>query len=149
MIILGADHAGFALKDKLKEYFNNNNIEYIDVTNYSIDNNDDYPDIAKFICNSVNNNNLGIAICGSGIGISIACNKIKGIRAATCYDEYTTVMGKRDNNINVLCLGGRIKYDNVFNIIDIYIKEKFLGDRHLRRLNKINELEENFGNKLC
>lgn len=150
MIIIGADHTGFDLKDKIKKYFKAKNIEIFDVSDYDLDTNDDYPDVAKNICLEVlkNNENLGIAICGTGIGISIACNKIKGIRAALCFDSYMAKLSKNHNNANVLCLGARLGYtkdiDNVINIIEEYINSDFEGNRHQKRLEKIEELENNY-----
>lgn len=150
MIIIGADHTGFDLKDKIIKYFKVKNIEIFDVSDYDLDKNDDYPDVAKNICLEVlkNNENLGIAICGTGIGISIACNKIKGIRAALCFDSYMAKLSKNHNNANVLCLGARLEYtkdiDNVINIIEEYINSDFEGNRHQKRLEKIEKLENNY-----
>lgn len=155
MIIIGADHAGFELKKDIIKYFKKESIKYIDVTDYDKNPDDDYTDAAYKICINVlkSNENLGIAICGSGIGISVACNKIKGIIATPCFNEYTATMAKKDNNSNVLCLGGRLEYSKkeskVINIVKAYMSTKFIGGRHLRRVNKIKELEEKFGEKLC
>jgi len=154
MIIIGADHAGFDLKNIIIEYFKEKSIKYEDVTDYDKNNDDDYTDVALKVCKNVlsNKSNLGIAICGTGIGISVACNKVKGIIATPCFDKYTASMVKKDNNSNVLCLGGRLEYaknkENVLNIVDTYINTKFDGERHLRRINKIKQMEENFGKKL-
>ncbi|MDD2376587.1 MAG: RpiB/LacA/LacB family sugar-phosphate isomerase [Clostridia bacterium] len=154
MIIIGADHAGFELKNIIIEYFKEKNIKYSDVTDYDKNLNDDYTDVAIEVCKNVlkNEGNLGIAICGTGIGISVACNKIKRIIATPCFDEYTARMVKRDNNSNVLCLGGRLEYsknkEDVLNIINVYINTPFEGERHLRRVNKIRDMEDVFGKKL-
>lgn len=154
MIIIGADHTGFELKDKIIKYCKNKNLEIIDVSDYEIDINDDYPDVAKNICLEVLKEfkNLGIAICGTGIGISIACNKISGIRAALCFDDYMAKMSRNHNNANVLCLGARLEYtkdiNNVINIIEEFINSDFEGDRHQKRLEKIKELEKKGGNSL-
>lgn len=155
MIIVGADHAGFDLKNIIIEYFKEKNINYIDVTDYDRNEKDDYTDVAIDVCNNVlkDKNNLGIAICGTGIGISVACNKVKGIIATPCFNEYTATMSKRDNNSNVLCLGGRLEYskdrESIIRIVNAYINTEFEGERHLRRVNKIKEMEEKFGEKLC
>ena len=148
MIIIGSDHTGIELKKKIISYLFEKKIEYADVTNFENQDGDDYPDIAKIICTKVleGSNNLGIAICGTGIGISIACNKIRGIRAAVCTDEYMAEMTRKDNNANVLCLGSRLKkfekIENIIPIIDAFINEFYNGGRHERRLQKIRELED-------
>lgn len=154
MIIIGADHAGFELKNNIIELLNDWKIEYIDVTNYEKNETDDYTAVAKKVCKEVvkNNKNLGIAICGTGIGISIACNKIKGIIAANCFDEYTAKMSKNHNNSNVLCLGGRLDFAKdmsiVSKIVKTYITSEFLGDRHSKRIDDIKFLENNFGGNI-
>lgn len=147
MIIIGSDHTGIEFKFKIINYLKQNNIEYMDATNYENQDGDDYPDIAYAICSNVlkDSNNLGIAICGTGIGISIACNKICGIRAALCTDIYTAEMSKRHNNANVLCLGAKTSVAKDFNtvekMIELFIKTQFEGGRHERRIDKIKELE--------
>lgn len=150
MIIIGSDHTGIELKKKIISYLYENKIEYADVTNFENQDGDDYPDIARIICSKVleKNNNLGIAICGSGIGISIASNKIRGIRAAVCTNEYMAEMSRKDNNANVLCLGARLKsserVDNVISIVESFINHFYDGGRHERRLKKIKELEDTY-----
>jgi ribose 5-phosphate isomerase B len=154
MIIIGADHAGFELKGVITEYLKNSNIEYMDVTDHEKDEDDDYTDVAINICENVlkDQNNLGIAICGTGIGISIACNKVKGIIAAPCFDVYMASMIRKHNNSNVLCLGERLEYSknikNVLKIVETYLNTEFEGGRHLRRINKIKKMEDKFGEKL-
>lgn len=148
MIIIGSDHAGLDLKEKVINYLKNKKIEFLDVTQP----NEDYPDIAVSICKNVllDKNNLGIAICGTGIGICVACNKIKGIIATPAFDIYTAEKVKEHNNSNVLCLGGRLNYseNHIIQMVDTYINTKFLGERHLRRINKIKDMEERFGENL-
>jgi ribose 5-phosphate isomerase B len=154
MIIIGADHAGFDLKNIIINYLKKNNIGYIDVTDYDKNPDDDYTDVAIKVCKNVleDESNLGIAICGTGIGICVACNKIKGIIATPCYNEYTAKMVRQDNNSNVLCLGGRLEYasheEDVIKIVETYINTEFAGERHLRRVNKIKDIESKFGEKL-
>ena len=146
MVIIGSDHTGVELKNNIKDYFKEKNIDYIDVIKEN-DENDDYPDIALKICNEVLNkkNSLGIAICGTGIGISIACNKIKGIRAAMCTDKYMAKMARNHNDANVLCLGARLesskKIEDVICIIENFLEASFEGERHKRRVDKISMLE--------
>jgi len=154
MIIIGADHAGFDLKNTIIEYFMSNNIKYSDVTDYDRNPDDDYPDVAINVCKGVleNKENLGIAICGTGLGICVACNKVKGIIATPCYNIYTAQMVRQHNNSNVLCLGGRLEYSNteedVLKIVETFINTEFIGERHLRRVNQIKQIEDKFGEKL-
>lgn len=148
MVIIGSDHSGIDLKKKIIKYLCESNIEYLDVTDYDNQDGDDYPDIAHIVCKNVLNDskNRGIAICGTGIGISIACNKIVGIRAAVCTDSYMASMCRKDNDANVLCLGARLdlveKCDFVIDIVDKYLNTTYDGGRHQRRLNKIEALEK-------
>lgn len=147
MIIIGSDHTGIELKKKIIEFLYKNQIEYADVTNYENQDGDDYPDIAYTICSKVleKKSNMGIAICGTGVGISIACNKIRGIRAANCSNSYMAEMSRKDNDANVLCLGARLEYveknENVNNIVNSFINSFFEAGRHDRRVNKIKKLE--------
>ena len=157
MIVIGSDHTGIELKKKIINHLKEKNIEYLDVTNFENQDGDDYPDIALYICNKVNENvnNLGVAICGTGIGISIACNKVKKIRAAVCTDVYMAELTRKDNDANVLCLGSRLnsiqeKNNSVYDIVDIFISTKFQGGRHKRRIDKITSIEEGkeYGNNI-
>ncbi len=149
MIIIGSDHSGIEFKKKIIEIFLKNNIEFEDVTNFESQDGDDYPDIANIICSNVlqNEENLGIAICGTGIGISISCNKIRGIRAALCTDVYMAEMCRRHNNTNILCLGARLEssknLSNIEEMINVFINTHFDGGRHDIRVKKIDKLEEN------
>lgn len=146
MVIIGSDHTGIDLKKKIIKHLEKEKINYLDVTNYKDQSGDDYPDIAYTICKKVleKSNNLGIAICGTGIGISIACNKIKGIRAALCTDEYMAQMARIHNNANVLSLGARLNNSNEKSIliVDSFINNFYEGGRHDRRLEKIRRIEE-------
>lgn len=147
MLIIGSDHAGVELKENIKKYLKDNNIEFYDINgkNESVD--DDYPDIAEKICADVlkDSGNLGIAICGTGIGMCITCNKVNGIRAALCTDEYMAKKAREHNDANVLCLGARLEYASdmvkMLNIVNQFLNSGFEGGRHLRRLKKIEELE--------
>ena len=147
MIIIGSDHAGIELKKKIIEYLYTQKIEYADVTCYANQDGDDYPDVARVISQKVleNKSNLGIAICGTGIGISICCNKFRGIRAALCTDEYMAKLSRLHNNANILCLGARLenaKNDNAIKqIVQAFINNFYEGGRHDRRLEKIRDLE--------
>ena len=142
MIIIGSDHTGIELKKKIVSYLVEKEIAVKDVTNFKDQSGDDYPDIAYIVCSNVKKYNcLGIAICGTGIGISIACNKINGIRAAVCTDKYMAKMTRQDNDANVLCLGSRLEIKNVFELIDEFLNTEFAGGRHQRRVDKITKIE--------
>lgn len=143
MIVIGSDHTGIELKKKIISYLTNKGIEVKDVTDFEDQSGDDYPDIAYIICKNVKKENcLGIAICGTGIGISIACNKVNGIRAAVCTDEYMAKMTRQDNDANVLCLGARLENVEIEEIVDAFISTKFAGGRHQKRVDKIKKIED-------
>lgn len=109
MIAIGSDHGGYELKEHIKKHLEERGIEYKDFGAYS-EASIDYPDCAVPVCEAVVSNEAegGILVCGTGIGISIAANKIDGIRAALCSDVYSATMAKEHNNANVICLGGRV-----------------------------------------
>ncbi|MGN0940810.1 MAG: ribose 5-phosphate isomerase B [Selenomonadaceae bacterium] len=143
-ITIGCDHGALALKaavkDVLKEF---PDVEVDDVGTYTEDS-VDYPDIAEKICAKVTSgeSTFGIALCGTGIGISIACNKIHGIRAALCGDVYSAKMSRHHNNANVLAMGGRVTGPGpAGEIVRAFLTEQFDGGRHERRVNKIMALE--------
>ena len=143
MIVIGSDHTGIELKKRIISYLKQKNIDVIDVTNFEDQTGDDYPDIGYIVCKNVLAKNcLGIAICGTGIGISIACNKVNGIRASVCTDKYMAQMTRQDNDANVLCLGSRLKNVEIENIVDTFISTEFAGGRHQRRLDKIKKIEK-------
>lgn len=147
MLYIASDHSGFDMKDMIIQKLNEENIEVIDTTEKLIEG-DDYPDMVKNVCSRIENKDLAIIICGTGIGSSMAANKIKGIRAAVCHDEYTAKMTRLDNDANVLCLGARTDYakeeEKVLKIVKAFINTEFSNDeRHLRRINKIIEMENN------
>ena len=138
--VLASDHAGYDLKEQIKFYLENNNFKVKDLGPF---NNDsvDYPDYGKLLGEVIKNNNntLGIAICGSGIGMSIALNRISGVRAALCHNIEVAKLARNHNDANVLVLGGRfINLDEAINIVDIFSKESFEGGRHKRRVDKLN-----------
>lgn len=144
MIVIGSDHGGYELKKHIIKYLEDNNIQYNDIGCYS-EESVDYPDIAQKLCAEITAGNAerGILICGTGIGISIAANKIDGIRAAVCSDEYSARMCRRHNNANVLCMGGRVVGSELaISIADVYLNEKFEGGRHQKRIDKIHALEK-------
>lgn len=143
MLAIGSDHGGYELKEYLKKHLEERNIEYKDYGTYTEDS-CDYPDIAETVCAAINGGECdrGILVCGTGIGISISANKIDGIRAALCGDVFSAKMSKQHNNANVICLGGRVTgRELAYMIVDTWYDEKFLGERHQNRVNKIHALE--------
>lgn len=143
MIAIGCDHGGFELKNHIVNYLTNKGIEVKDFGTYSEDS-VDYPDCARPVCEAVQKGEFenGILICGTGIGISMAANKFKGIRAALCSDVYSAKMTKEHNNANILCLGGRVTgRELAFMIVDAWLEAEFQGGRHADRIAKIHEIE--------
>ena len=142
---IGSDHGGFELKEYIKEYLEKEGIEFVDYGTYSKDS-VDYPDYGEKLARAVVAGEVdrGIAICGTGIGISIACNKVKGIRCALCGDTYSARMSIEHNNANILALGGRVVgKDLALEIVSTWLKAKFQGGRHERRISKISSIESN------
>ncbi|MDD6382327.1 ribose 5-phosphate isomerase B [Mitsuokella sp.] len=144
-ITIGSDHGAVALKEEvkmvLKEY---EDIKVTDVGTFGTDS-VDYPDIAEKVCADVVSGKAdrGIVLCGTGIGISIAANKIKGIRCALCNDVYSAKMSRQHNNANVLAMGGRVLgFGPAGEIVRAWVEGEFAGGRHERRINKIAALEE-------
>ena len=139
MIILASDHAGYPLKEEIKKFFNRENIIAIDVGCYSKEQLDDYPDFAKAGNLRVveDPRNVGIYICGTGIGMSIVANRNPKIRAALCDSEKFASLARRHNDANVLCLPGRfISARKAIRIIKVFLTTDFEGGRHSRRLKK-------------
>ena len=138
-IILASDHAGFKLKEKIKFYLFKKRKKVLDLgTNNT--KSVDYPDFAHRLSKKIKKSDkeLGILICGSGIGMDMAANKHKNIRAALCYNVKTAKLSRSHNNANVMALGARLTKKNVaLKCINVFLKTKFEGGRHLRRVNKI------------
>ena len=144
MIAIGCDHGGINLKNYIEKFLEKKGLEYKDMGTYDT-NSCDYPDIAKAVCSLVVSGECekGILIFGTGIGMSMAANKIDGIRAAHVTDTYSARMTKEHNNANVICLGERITgCDLALDIVDAYLSAEFLGGRHETRVNKVMELEK-------
>jgi len=140
---IGSDHGGFELKEYIKDYLGKSNIEFIDYGTYNKDS-VDYPDYGKKVAEAIIAQEVdrGIVICGTGIGISIATNKVKGIRCALCGDTYSARMSREHNNANVLALGARVLgVDLALEIVGVWLKSEFLGGRHEIRVNKISDIE--------
>ena len=143
MLALASDHGGFALKQEIMAYLKESGIEYEDLGTYSAES-VDYPVYAAKLGRAVaaGEYERGILLCGTGIGISIAANKIKGIRCALCTDCYSAEMSRRHNDANVLALGGRTMGVEVARkIVDIFLRTPFEGGRHQRRVDLIMALE--------
>jgi ribose 5-phosphate isomerase B len=143
-IAIASDHAGFKLKEEITLFFKEVGLTIEDKGTFSEDS-CDYPDFALKLAQEVADGKAekGIFICGTGIGGSITANKVKGIRAALCHDEFTAKMSREHNDSNILCLGSRVlTKDKAFRIVDIWLKTKFAGDRHQRRIDLISKIEE-------
>lgn len=144
MIAIGSDHGGFELKTHVIKYLKEQGIELFDFGTYTEDS-CDYPDVAEKVAKAVANGEYekGILICGTGIGISIAANKVDGIRAALCGDVYSAKMTRKHNDANILCMGGRVTgRELAFMICDTFLSEEFEGGRHQTRIDKIHALEK-------
>jgi len=138
-ICIASDHAGFDLKEIIKDLLIKNQISTIDLGPYN-DNSVDYPDFAKKIAIRVKSkkSHIGILVCGSGTGMAISANKQRGIRAAVCYNFQSTRLSRQHNNANIITLGSRlIKKKLSLKLVEIFLKTKFEGGRHLRRIRKI------------
>lgn len=142
-IAVGCDHGGYELKKEILAHLQQNGIEYTDFGTYSADS-CDYPDYAEKACGAVISGecDLAILICGTGIGISMAANKIKGIRAACCSDTFSARFTRLHNNANALCMGGRVVGAGLAcDMVDLFIGTEFEGGRHQARIDKVMALE--------
>ena len=139
-IIIGSDHAGFDLKKKYIELLTHElGYEVIDAGAYSIDS-VDYPDIARKVALAVSHGEYekGVLLCGSGIGMSIAANRFKGVRAALCHDIFTSEMSRRHNNANILVVGARVTGEGLaLEMLKVFLKTAFEDGRHKMRIDKI------------
>ena len=145
-IAIACDHGGFHLKEHIKKYLTEKGIEIVDHGTYN-EESVDYPDFAEKLCKDITSGESGaergILICGTGIGISIAANKCKGIRAALCADVFSAKMSREHNNANVLCMGERTTGVGLAEMItDTWLETEFAGGRHERRVDKIMALEK-------
>ena len=144
MIAIGADHAGVFMKNDLKKFIEDMGYEVKDFGTFT-DESCDYPVYAKAVSEAVAKGDFekGILVCGTGIGMSIAANKVSGIRAAHVTDCYSARMAKQHNNAHIICLGERITgCDLALEIVKSYLGEEFAGGRHARRVDKISALEK-------
>ncbi len=143
MIAIGCDHGGYKLKEEIVAHLKANNVDFKDFGVYE-EKSVDYPDIASVVCKSIlsGETECGILVCGTGIGISIAANKHKGIRAAVCSDEFSAKFTRLHNDANVLCLGGRVVGPGLAcELVDIFLNTGFEGGRHALRVQKITDIE--------
>ncbi len=138
-VCIASDHAGFKLKEDIKNYLINKNVSIFDLgpfNNKSVD----YPDYAKKLAKrlKVKKSQIGILVCGSGTGMAISANKIKTIRAAVCYNAKSTRLSRQHNNANIIAIGSRLTKKNLsLKLVEIFLKTSFEGGRHLKRVNKI------------
>ena len=137
-IIIASDHAGYDLKEVIKNYLTKKGKEVLDLGTKNI-NSVDYPDFAHLLAKKLKKNNeFGILVCGSGTGMYMAANRHKNVRAALCYSVKATKLSRLHNNANVMTLGARLTNKNVaLKCVDTFIKTNFEGGRHLRRIKKI------------
>ena len=138
-ICIASDHAGYVLKEKIKDYLIKKSISVIDLGPNNEDS-VDYPDYAKKVAKRliVGKSDSGILVCGSGAGMAITANKFKGIRAVQCYNKSSTILSRQHNNSNIICLGSRLlKYKDAFKYVTYFLNTKFEGGRHQKRINKI------------
>ena len=144
-IALGCDHRGFELKQAIMQFLSESGCSYHDFGCYNTDP-VDYPDFARVVGKAVAFGEFdhGILICSTGIGMNIAANKIKGIRAALCCNTFMAQRARKHNDANILCLGGEnLELDSALEIVKTYLSTDFEGGRHIRRLEKIRALEIN------
>jgi len=138
-VCIASDHAGYKLKEAIKDFLINKNISIIDL-GPKIEKSVDYPDFAKRVSSRIkaNKSDVGILVCGSGTGMAISANKTKGIRAAVCYNSKSTRLSRLHNNANIISLGARLTNESeAFKLLSIFLKTKFEGGRHLKRVKKI------------
>ncbi len=144
MIVLAADHGGYSLKEEVKKYLDAKGIEYIDCGCYNGES-VDYPDMARRACKKIQSGEAekGLIFCGSGIGISMAANKMKGIRCCVCSDTFSAKYTRLHNDANVLSMGGRVVGPGLaIEMVDVFLNTEFEGGRHARRVEKLMALEK-------
>jgi len=143
-VVIGADQGGYDLKRHVAEYLIAQGYQVEDVGTYSLES-VDYPDIAAPLARAVATGEFerGILICGTGIGMSMAANKIHGVRAAVCVNSYMARMARQDNDANILCMGGRVVGPGLaLDIVQTFLESEFAAGRHARRVSKIGALED-------
>ena len=148
-LVIGADHAGFPLKEEVRDYLAKAGHEVIDLGAHQVEPLDDYPDFAEKVGLAVRQGVAprGILICGSGVGVCVAANKIPGIRAGMCHDTYSAHQGVEHDDMNVVVLGARIIGPSLaFEVVDAFVKAKFIADqeRFVRRFKKVLAIEARY-----
>ncbi len=145
-VAVGADHGGFPLKTELVPWLKSQGYEVLDLGAHCLDPADDYPDFADATAQAVVSGQAerGILICGSGVGVSVAANKVPGVRACVCHDVYSAHQGVEHDELNVLCLGARIVgIELAKELVTAFLRARFTGEeRHLRRLSKLKTIEQ-------
>ena len=143
-IVVGADHGGIELKNLVKKHLEAKGYEVIDVGTHTTDS-CDFPIYAHKLCKKIQEGEapLGILVCGTGIGMSMAANKHRGIRAACCSDTFSARLKRLHNNANVLCFGGRVVGAGLaLDLVDNFVETEFEGDRHIRRISLFEKIED-------
>ncbi len=138
-VCIASDHAGYKLKESIKDHLIDKYISIFDMGPFE-DKSVDYPDYAKKLANRIKakKSDIGILVCGSGTGMAISANKIKGIRAAVCYNIKSTRLSRQHNNANIIALGARLTKKSLsLKLVELFLKTKFEGGRHLKRIKKI------------
>ena len=138
-LCIASDHAGFKLKEEIKNFLVSKNVSIFDLGPLN-ENSVDYPDFAQKVSRRIklNRSDIGILVCGSGTGMAISANKTKGIRAAVCYNAESTTLSRLHNNANIIALGSRLTKKKIaLKLVSIFLRTKFEGGRHLRRVKKI------------
>jgi ribose 5-phosphate isomerase B len=145
-VAIAADHGGFRLKEMMVAFLASIGYEVVDLGAHDEDLSDDYPDFARAVAESITKDEAerGVIICGSGVGASVAASKFPGVRAAVCHDSYSAHQGVEHDDMNVLCLGGRVIGEELAKeIVVMYLHARFSGaERHLRRLEKVRAIEK-------
>jgi ribose 5-phosphate isomerase B len=148
-LVISADHAGFPLKEDVRAYLAKSGHEVVDLGAYTGDNPDDYPDFAELVGDAINDGvaHRGVLICGSGVGVCVAANKIPGIRAGMCHDTYSAHQGVEHDDMNVIVLGARIIGSALaYEVVDAFLKAKFQAteERFKRRFDKVMAIEAKY-----
>lgn len=144
-IALACDHGGFLLKESIRAHLDEAGIGYEDFGTATAQETRDYPYASLYACNAIKKGtcDLGILVCGTGIGVSMAANKMKGIRAACCSDTYSARYTRLHNDANVLCMGGRVVGPGLANeLVDVFLATQFEGGRHARRVGQIMDIQD-------
>lgn len=147
-VVIGSDHAGYDLKEELKEVLKDEGVEFLDVGTINGDDSVDYPDFAEMVAVKVAEGQYdrGVIVCGTGVGVAIAANKVNGVRAANCNEPVSARFSREHNDANVLTLGSRIIGGAVaIEILKVWLATGFEGGRHARRVEKISMIEERAG----